>query len=66
MSYQPPRILVGNPSFLTHVPPGRTLSQNEGPETTQKLTPSWEDLGLPAIWQSSSGFSHLPALHLSQ
>ena len=39
-------------------PPGSTLSQNDWPETTQKLIPSPQNLRLSATWQSSpSGFS---------
>ena len=37
----PPRILLAGSHFgwAMHVPPGRTLSQSDWPETTQKLTP---------------------------
>ena len=42
MSYQPPRILLAgiHLGWAMHMPPGRTLSQNDRPETTWKLTPS--------------------------
>ena len=42
MSYYTPRVLLnGIPLGLARrVPPGRTLSQNDWPETTQKLIPS--------------------------
>ena len=43
--------------------PGRTLSQNDESETTQKLTPSPDDPRLEATWQSSpSGFPDSAAL----
>ena len=46
------------------VPPGRTLGQNDGPETAQKLTPSPENQAPRAIWHSSPpGFVYTPALH---
>ena len=41
MSCQTPRnACTGLHLAETHVPTGRTLSQNDGPETTRKLTPS--------------------------
>ena len=46
------------------VPPGRTLGQNDGPETAQKLIPSPENQGPQATWHSSPpGFLYTPALH---
>ena len=35
-SQNPP---IWNPSWLNGAPPGRTLNQNDWPETTQKLIP---------------------------
>ena len=41
-SYQPPRILLAriHLAWVTHGPPGRTLSQNDWPKTHRKLNPS--------------------------
>ena len=41
MPYEAPRTLSGiHLGRAMHAPPGRTLSQNDWPETTWKLTPS--------------------------
>ena len=65
MSYQAPRIFLSaiHLGWMICTPPGRTLSQNDWPETTLKLTPSPQNPILSAMWKSSSlGFPHPAAL----
>ena len=50
----PPPIILLARLYLgweIHVPPGRTLSQKDCPETTQKLIPSPKNTRLWATWQ---------------
>ena len=67
MSYQPPRVFLSgiHLGWTICTPPGRTLSQNDWPETTLKLTPSPQNLILSTMWKSSSlGFPYPAALCL--
>ena len=61
----PPRVLLSgiHLSWAVCAPPGRTLSQNDYPRTTQKLTPSPYSPRLRAKQQSSPpGFPYPTAL----
>ena len=60
--WPPPRILlIGiHLGWVIRAPPGRTLSKNDWPKTTQKLMPSPWNPRLRVTWQSSSpGFPYL-------
>ena len=61
----PPRILPAgiHLSWAMCAPPGRTLSQNNWLKTTQKLTPSPENLSLWATCQSPPGLPYHTVLH---
>ena len=60
----PPRILTDiHLGWKRCAPPGRTLSQNDWPKTTQKRIPLPQNPRLRATWQSSSlGFPYPAAL----
>ena len=65
--HPPPRILLASIylGWVMRVPPGRALSQNDWPKTTQKLIPSTENLRPRATWQNSApGFPYPAALCL--